>query len=590
MNGRRTPRPADRWRVPLQLGAVVGCLVLPGVAWATTYTVTSTADAVDANPGNNVCATAGAVCTLRAAVQEANAHNGADAISIPAGTFTLSLAGAGEDSAATGDLDLLDPVTITGAGATSTIISANRIDRVFDIFVGASPASITNLTVSDGFSGVGILAGGIWNSATLTLNAVRILNSEGRLGGGGILNENALTATDVTISGCTTNSQGAGLYNTATATLTGVTLSGNISAAGGGGIKNDDTLTLTNVTLSGNTAGTDGGGLCDIDVALATLKNVTVTNNSANRGWGLFSSGEVTATNVIVADSTSGENCGGLGSRTSGGGNLDTTTSGTTCGFSGTGDLVGVTALLGALGDNGGPTQTHLLLSGSPAIDAGQSCPPPATDQRGMTRPLDGDDDTVAVCDIGAVEVTAAATSSTSTVPGTSTTSTTLAGGLVPGGPVSKRASDCYLELLMAGIQAEDIEGNRAVLCIDGDPCDLGPCGDGVCALRAALCVNQLDANLADCTPPAGGLVKVRVRNAIQLEPPAAITAPACSPWVDFNIETRFNKAGNYVARKSRQKLKGKAVAVKGIKPRSDVDTWIVQCMPRQTACPALLP
>jgi hypothetical protein len=159
----------------------------------------------------------------------------------------------------------------------------------------------------------------------------------------------------------------------------------------------------------------------------------------------------------------------------------------------------------------------------------------------------------------------------------------------VPGGPVSKSASDCYLELLVEGVEngTATVQDNRKVLCIDGDPCDLGPCGDGVCALRAALCVNQFDPNLADCTPPVGGLVKVRVRNAVDLEAPGAITEAGCSPWVDFSIEARSNKAGKYLAKKSRQKLKGKAVAAKGIKPRSDVDKWIIQCVSRLTDCPA---
>jgi hypothetical protein len=146
--------------------------------------------------------------------------------------------------------------------------------------------------------------------------------------------------------------------------------------------------------------------------------------------------------------------------------------------------------------------------------------------------------------------------------------------------------------LLVAGIQngTPTVQDNRRILCIDGDPCDLGPCGDDVCTLRVALCVNQLDPNLADCTPPAGGLEKVRVRNAISLEPPDALAESSCSPWVDFSIEARFNKAGKYLAKKSRQRLKGKARAVAGVRPRKDVDRWTVQCMPRLSDCPVTTP
>src|SRR4029453_8679444 len=74
---------------------------------------------------------------------------------------------------------------------------------------------------------------------------------------------------------------------------------------------------------------------------------------------------------------------------------------GATCGFSGAGDLSNVSAGLGNLANYGGPTETHILVTGSPAIDAGRSCPPPNTDQRGVTRPKDGNGDTTAVCDIG---------------------------------------------------------------------------------------------------------------------------------------------------------------------------------------------
>jgi CSLREA domain-containing protein len=209
-----------------------------GPALAAGFTVNDTTDRVDANPGDGTCATAApVVCTLRAAVQEANALAGADVITIPAGAFTLSLTGADDDAAVTGDLDVTAPLTITGngaAGPNATIVSGADTVRVFDILGSAGNVSISALTVTNGFSGVGQLAGGIWNSATLTLSNVRVLDSEGRLGGGGINNDNTLTATDVTIAGCTTNSQGGGLYNTGSATLTGVTLSGNHSGAIGG--------------------------------------------------------------------------------------------------------------------------------------------------------------------------------------------------------------------------------------------------------------------------------------------------------------------------------------------------------------------
>src|SRR5262245_30925886 len=101
------PRYAPRL-LPLLIAALA-LLAAGAPAWgaASTYTVNSTADLPDANPGNNTCATSTGVCTLRAAIQESNAHNGADTILIPtAGTYRLTITGAGENNAATGDLDI----------------------------------------------------------------------------------------------------------------------------------------------------------------------------------------------------------------------------------------------------------------------------------------------------------------------------------------------------------------------------------------------------------------------------------------------------------------------------------------------------
>src|SRR4029077_18104128 len=83
-----------------------------------------------------------------------------------------------------------------------------------------------------------------------------------------------------------------------------------------------------------------------------------------------------------------------------------------------------------------------------------------------------------------------------------STTSTTLPSfRLVPGGPVSKTSTDCYLELKVAGDPAA--KGNGTVGCVDGAPCDQGPCGAGRCDFAVAACASQSDPALGDCTPPS---------------------------------------------------------------------------------------
>src|SRR5262245_25876067 len=99
---------------------VLGAAILAsGSGFAAEFVVDSTTDAVDSKPGDGVCATAAGVCTLRAAIQEANAHAGKDAITLPAGSYLLAIAGPGEDAAATGDLDITDDLVLTGAGAES---------------------------------------------------------------------------------------------------------------------------------------------------------------------------------------------------------------------------------------------------------------------------------------------------------------------------------------------------------------------------------------------------------------------------------------------------------------------------------------
>jgi hypothetical protein len=108
----------------------------------------------------------------------------------------------------------------------------------------------------------------------------------------------------------------------------------------------------------------------------------------------------VTLKNTIVANNEGGD-CGG-GGVTSDGHNLD---SDGTCALTGTGDQSSTDPLLAALADNGGPTQTRALPANSPAVDAADDAGCPATDQRGVARPQDGDEDGTAVCDIGAFEL-----------------------------------------------------------------------------------------------------------------------------------------------------------------------------------------
>ena len=119
--------------------------VEPDSAAAVTFTVTRTDDQLDSSPGDGLCsALNGGGCSLRAAVQEANALSGADGIYLPPGTYSLSLAGAGEDLAASGDLDIMSAIAILGTGWAVTSIEMQSFgDRIFDIqgFSGWSSAT-----------------------------------------------------------------------------------------------------------------------------------------------------------------------------------------------------------------------------------------------------------------------------------------------------------------------------------------------------------------------------------------------------------------------------------------------------------------
>jgi len=363
-------------------------------------------------------------CSLREAIQAANtdavvdacaAGSGADTIDVPAGTYTLAIAGSGEDASATGDLDISADLTITGAGAATTIIDGADLDRVFHILGGI--ADMSGLTIQNG--SVSADGGGILNQGTLTLNSSTVSgNSAGGPGfggtGGGIVNAGTLSLNSSTVSGNTASGQGGGIVNysiAGTVALTNSTVSGNTADDSGGGILNyitAGTVTLINVTVSGNSGGFGGGGIRNSGFGTLTLTNSTVSGNSAATGGGVAGgtlAGGSTLKNTIVANNTGGD-CSSI--ITSADHNLD---SDNTCNLTAPGDIPGVDPMLGPLANNGGPTQTHALLTGSPAVDAGLPDTDPDCsggddfDQRGVARPLDGDGDGTPVCDIGAFEV-----------------------------------------------------------------------------------------------------------------------------------------------------------------------------------------
>src|SRR6185369_7835627 len=154
-----------------------------------------------------------------------------------------------------------DPVIITGAGPGTSIIDANGIDRVFDVFANGT-TSISGLTIRNGNSGSasggGIANGGIGTDvATLNLSNVVVTQNTATVHGGGIVNFDNLSLVDTTVSNnvCSGSCSGAGIFtNGISTTLNRVTLSGNTAGGGGGATASDSDVSLTNVTMFGNSA------------------------------------------------------------------------------------------------------------------------------------------------------------------------------------------------------------------------------------------------------------------------------------------------------------------------------------------------
>ena len=316
------------------------------------------------------------------------------------GTLTMT------DSVADGNQSAVDGGGISNDGRLvleNTTISGNESKSGAGIH-NAKQAVITGSRVIGNKASLN--GGGILSRDQLTLTNTLVSGNESQNAGGGIKSNGRLVLTDSTIEG-NIGGVGGGIHQRLGFTATGSTISGNTAKYGDGGgiyIEYGDVLTFTNVTVSDNTAREKGGGLFLRGEADLTLSNSTITGNRAETdGGGVYNEGKLTFVNSILAGNSvgrKGPDCYGdtislghniIGDRTS-------------CGWIATvGDVVGVVFYpvdpkLGPLLDNGGPAKTHAILSGSPAIDAGDDTNCPASDQRGTSRPQG------AACDIGAYE------------------------------------------------------------------------------------------------------------------------------------------------------------------------------------------
>lgn len=409
------------------------------------FTVNSTVDATDINPGDGICETANGneTCTLRAAIMEANALAGMDEIIMPSGTFVLSLSGTNEDDSETGDLDIRDNLMINGNSMQSTIIDGAGIDSVFHV-ISTTAVLFQGLTIQggDGVNGGGIYnpdgsvqvseahvfnniaygnGGGVYNSAYLTLtnsivssNTVTLFSggvhnsgsmlienstidrnrSVGVFGNaGGISNGGDLEVNQSSISNNTATDAGGGIFNQGVMTLTNSALIYNIADSSGGGIKSSGgSVTITNTTISHNEA-LSGGGI-DNGGAFKINSSSIISNVALSEGGGVYQSSslEISIENVIIAHNAP-FNCSSSGDLI--GLSLYNLTDDDSCGA----NLTQVTDVkVGFLSDNGGGTLTHPIFEDSPAVDTGNAASCPIIDQRGFTRPFGKG------CDIGAFE------------------------------------------------------------------------------------------------------------------------------------------------------------------------------------------
>ena len=349
-------------------------------------------DGVKGNDSNDCKSSLTACKTIGGAISLASSR---DSIIVAAATYTENLT-------------IGFSLSLIGSGASATIIDGGGLNRVVTISNAGAKVTLSGVTIRNGttpYAGGGIYNGGILSVIASTVSGNKVTNhcSYGTVcsgQGGGISNKGTLTISDSTISGntaqiscnplmrCVVHVDGGGIFNYGAMVMSNSTLASNIvGGAGfgigtGGAISNQGSAIISNSTLSGNSATGGADGIKNYQGQSLALQNSIVARSSASS----------------VSPSCSG-------TVTSNGYNLS---SDNTCIFGGPGDLNNINPQLGPLQNNGGTTQTMALLTGSPAIDAGNpnGCTDGngnllKTDQRGMPRP---DLEDTLGCDMGAYE------------------------------------------------------------------------------------------------------------------------------------------------------------------------------------------
>ena len=326
-------------------------------------------------------------CSLREAVAVSNLRPGLEVILLGDRVHTLTRAGRTEDENATGDLDVLGPLAILGAGARRSIVDGGAVDRIFQASAAHSRLEIHGVTLRNGRA-EGHLGGAVFGD--LVLVASHVTGNSAATGGG--INSFNLIIRDSTVSD-NEALNGGGIESYGVLRLSNVTVSGNRAAETGGGISLFAfDQEVDGATITGNSAGLYGGGVSAIfetcpssDLGCRTdfvIRRSLVAGNQAPKFRDCANlDPTVNSYNVFGIDEPFGCNPGST-------------------------DLAGTPAKpldpkLTPLGDHGGPTPTHSLLADSPAIDFVPVAGCLARDQRGRTRPGTPEDTR---CDAGAVE------------------------------------------------------------------------------------------------------------------------------------------------------------------------------------------
>lgn len=408
---------------------IIALLMVHAIAstHAASFTVNSQADVPDETPGNGVCNPVLAipgVCTLRAAIMEANALAGVDQIVLTAGqVYTLTRSGQ-DDTAVNGDLDIVDSVIILFlASGERPVVDANGRERAFEIHEGNVTMLGFDITGGDATIPGDSAGGGIavhFDAGIVQLSLLRLHGNRSCFGGG-LYNDGGSTTVSVSEfhdnehdgSGCAPPTGGSAIRNRGTLTVNGSSLFENdgtavYSTPGGPGVGQ---LTVINSTISSNIGGgittdNDDNGVDQVTV----LRNTTIAGNSTvGLRFGGISTA-LTMRNTVIARNTA-DDCV-LSQAASASYNTDryNLDSDDTCELgAGTSNFPNTNPLLTPLRDRGGPSHVHWPRPDSPLIDQGHpvigSIGCEDADQHGTGRPQDFNGVPDDNCDIGAVEL-----------------------------------------------------------------------------------------------------------------------------------------------------------------------------------------